>query len=85
MLFRLPCPAAVFLEGVTTRRTAASIFSFFILYRELPIPERHGCRDVLGGCACVNLMARAAGSPVRCLVDVNEMKIAIAVTEFSRG
>jgi hypothetical protein len=68
---------------MTTRRTAASIFGLFILYRELPISEGHGFRDVLRVCACVNFMTRTTGSPMRCLVDVNEMKIAIAVTKFS--
>ena len=82
MLRRL---AAVFLDGVATWRTAASAFGLLIFYREFPISERHGCRDVLRICACMNYMTRATGSPVRGLVDVKEMKIAIAVTEFRRA
>ena len=45
----------------------------------------HGIRDVLRICACVNLMTRAAGSPMRCFIDMIKMKIAVAVAEFSRG
>ena len=67
---------------MTTRRTAASVVGLLIFYRELPISERHGCRDLFWVCTCVNDMTRAAGPSMRCLVDVDEMHIAIAVTEL---
>ncbi len=73
--------SSVILFGVTARRTAASVFRFLKIYRQLPISKRHGRPDKLRGCACVGLMARAAGSPMRRFVDVNKMKIAIAITE----
>ena len=76
-------PAVIFLWNMTTGITAASIVGLFKSNREVPRPERDGCPDMFGQCTGVGFMAGPAGSSLRGFVDVDKMKIAIAVAKSS--